>query len=160
MCWQCNQGEYLVAWDITDNLSLMMGKEEWGLVTCNNPDFTWPRETISFMEDPLFGIDGEDLDNNDPIWILSSNYINECCRLAKYLKAGPNEGHTLVEECKKAGYDKDKHGTLEFWLLHVMSQKVLYEQPRNANAIDPSVLKGIEQAEAGNLFSIDLDQYE
>lgn len=107
-------------------------KGMYGLIRCNDPDVVWDVEP---MIDPLHGMSDEEIESiseDSAEWKAHGQFLEtaqnfcEWFRLdydrvgSKYKNWGldPEVAYNIIHACKIAGYDKDKDGAFEYWLLN------------------------------------------
>ncbi len=102
-------------------------KGDWGLVRCNDPDFSW---SIPPFPDPLEGLDDDEVDKatvEEKERSLEFYSAVEVFEVA--LKSDPELGYDLVSSAMKAGYDRQKHGRFSFWLFDHLGRWTITHQP-------------------------------
>jgi len=133
MCLQCMAKAKIVVEEVLPGYQLMIateGHEDWpkdhyGLVQCNDPDFVWGGAP---MLDPLFYLTDEQQEafsDDDPIWDKTDELFKLVEKMEPSFVCDPIVGYQLVQACKKAGYDEEKHGLKVLcWLVHHMAEKM------------------------------------
>lgn len=144
MCQQCttdamNYGEVMPDWFLMraqkDGNTWKAG--QWGLVSCNDPSFTW---TSTPTPNPAFGLDDE---AEEALW--RANEHNEIGRRivstempedfkAAFAEMSPLMGYDLVRAAMERGYDPKTSGDLHWWLYDWFGEFLKTAVPRHHGA--------------------------
>jgi hypothetical protein len=110
----------------------VMKKGMYGLVRCDDPDVIWDVEPVI---DPLADISDKDVDALDrlsDLWSAHELYNERALEFAEWFRLDyerigskyknwgmhPDVAYDIIDACKQVGYDREKHGYVEFWLLN------------------------------------------
>lgn len=95
-----------------------MKKGDYGIVRCNDPDIIFP-ESLKPFPDPSFEKEDDDSE-------LSMKFVDLVVEFGKYLVGNLAFGHEFYTSCMESGYDPDKHGHVDWWVVHKIG-KLIYE---------------------------------
>jgi hypothetical protein len=128
VCLQClveaeTLAEVLPRWWVARAMKTYKGEweeGEYGLVRCNDPDLIWDGEP---RPDPSFGRTDEEVEaETDEQWRDAEAWLREASEFCNSLRTtgGMYRLWELVQDAKAYGYDRDEHGSFEYWLFHQM----------------------------------------
>lgn len=131
MCDACFADEKILIENIISGFTLTQyGKSyrqikagSMGLVEENEPTFCWPEELV--IPVPLFGINADEVPEDDARWIGYSAFYHAAHEFGMCLICSPMVGYRLVSACMKAGYNIEEHGySVPFWLLGYIASRL------------------------------------
>lgn len=131
MCDACFANETILIESIIPGFTLTKYSKDYGqikagsmgLVEINEPTFMWPKELI--VIDPLFGINENEISEDDPRWIGCSGFYHAAHEFSVCLTCHPMAGYRLVNACMEAGYNIEEHGySVSFWLLGYIASRL------------------------------------
>jgi hypothetical protein len=99
-------------------------KDQFGLVECNDPTFVF---RVAPMREPYGGLSDDEVDavpldsplhaQQDAFYKVGRQFREDLCA-----SLNPDGIHRLIESGRKQGYDRDQHGSFEFWLSDFLAK--------------------------------------
>lgn len=134
MCEQCSAktvlyGELLTGWYLVRATQdgLYMKKDEWGLVECNDPTFSFMTTPVI---DPFDGMSDEEINKvpideffkkHDPFVEVSKKVLEEMERTTGF----PLDSFgRLYQSMREAGFDQEHCGAAIYWLCNLMAKMI------------------------------------
>ena len=128
MCLQCrtdawNYGTVVPGWSLMKADKPHPQWSKWGLVQSNDPTMVWNEDPI---KDPTYYFSEEEdneIGEDSPLWDECFKSLDQGENFTK-IELDAMSGFELVTACIAAGYSKDEHGSVYYWLWQKMAELI------------------------------------